>query len=192
MNTPLIYRRWQMPLPIKIFFWLFMALPLVGAILPMYDMLSRDPVDWAGVTVLSVMIVFCSFLYYLAIRYNIKISKNVIWLAEKMQVQAYVSRGMMPGFIFWPEVSGNFAGAFVMVKFVHYRRYRFTDLIVPKILVHEQSVAAIFAAQKTQKLSKGSELRQNDTAYIFRLRGCIVEKPIAEEVLLAFQILTHR
>ncbi len=192
MNTTLIYRRWQMPFIIKVFFWFFLSLPILSALLPLYDMLSREEVDWAGVSVLLVMMVFCSFLYSLAIRYNRKISKNVVWLAEKMQMQAYVSRGMMPGFIFWPEVSGQFAGAFVVVKFIHYRRYRLTDLILPKSLVGERNVADLFTAQKNQKLPKDSELRQNETSYIFRLSGCIVEKPVAEDVLLAFQILTQR
>jgi len=191
MNSPIIYRPWQMPLFIKIFFWLFLSLPVLAALLPLFDMLSREQKDWPGIIVLLLMSLFCGFLYSLAVRYNRKISKTVVWLAEKMQMQAYVSRGLMPGFIFWPEVSGTFKNVFVAVKFIHYGRYRFTDLILPKSLVSENNLAALFAAKANQKLPKNTDMRQNETAYILRLPGCIVEKPVAESILLAFQILTQ-
>lgn len=193
MKNSVIYRRWQMPFIIKIFFWFFLSLPILSAFLPLYDMLSRNQIDWAGVGVLVAMVLFCGFLYALAVRYNRKITKNVAWLAEKMQMQGYVSRGIMPGFVFWPEVSGDFQGHFVLVKFIHMgRNLRLTDLIMPKPLVSPQNIALLLNAISTKKFPKYSELLQNETSYIFRQRGCIVEKPVAEDMWLAFQISTQR
>lgn len=191
MNNTVTYRPANINIVIKLFFWFFFSLPILAAALPMLDMLTRKQIDWPGVAALFFVLCVCVASYGFAVYYNKKLSQTVVWLANQMGLQAYVSKGVLPGFIYWPEVSGSLNGHFVLIKMTQRGRYQFTDMVLPLPLVDSQNLKNVLDKKSNTLLPDDLEIVQTQTSYVCRVRGSIVEKQVAQKVLRLFSLVTN-